>query len=81
MHRIEIKEGWCKGCCICVEICPHAVFGTGKAVSKRGTLVVRVTNPNACTGCMECELLCPDLAITVTKVSKVQEVEDAVSED
>ncbi len=58
-HVIEIREDWCKGCRICVEFCKPGVL------DMRG-LVAVVVDEAACTGCLQCELLCPDFAITVT---------------
>lgn len=67
MTEIEINHAWCKTCYICIELCPKKVFSKGNHVSKKGTLPVKLTNSEACIGCMECELLCPDHAITVKK--------------
>ncbi|MBU1275731.1 MAG: ferredoxin family protein [Proteobacteria bacterium] len=50
---------WCKRCGNCVAFCP------------RGILVAdewgypRQQNPERCTACGLCEMLCPDFAITV----------------
>ena len=57
--KIEINEKYCKGCRICVEFCPTRVF------EMRG-FVASVKNPEACIACMQCELRCPDFAVTVT---------------
>ena len=57
--RVEVTAAWCKGCDICVRVCPErclALDEDDKAV---------VVAPEACTGCRLCELLCPDLAIAV----------------
>jgi 2-oxoglutarate ferredoxin oxidoreductase subunit delta len=58
--HVAINVNYCKGCHICVEFCPTRVF------EMRGFTAV-VTNPAACIGCMQCELRCPDFAVTVTK--------------
>lgn len=58
-YQVEIRARWCKGCEICVRICPEfclAMDGSDKAV---------VAFPDACTGCRLCEWLCPDFAISV----------------
>ena len=57
---VEIYEAWCKGCVICVYMCPAHVLEMqkGKAVAVR---------QEDCTGCMLCEIHCPDLAIVIHK--------------
>jgi 2-oxoglutarate ferredoxin oxidoreductase subunit delta len=57
-HEIHIRQEWCKGCGICVEFCKPEVL-------KMEGLYPVVVDINACTGCMQCELLCPDFAIAV----------------
>lgn len=57
---IVINEKYCKGCHICVEFCPTRVL------EMRGFTAV-VKNREVCIACMQCELRCPDFAVTVTK--------------
>ncbi len=64
MARLKLKKhvinkAWCKGCGICVELCPKQVLeldSMDKAVAVR---------PEDCICCKLCELRCPDLAIEV----------------
>lgn len=56
---LEIVEAWCKGCDICVKLCPERCL----ALDERE--IVKLTDPEACTGCRLCEWLCPDFAIAV----------------
>ena len=54
-----VNREWCKGCGICVQLCPKQVLeldDQGKAVAVR---------PEACICCKMCEYRCPDLAIEV----------------
>ena len=53
-----IRENWCKGCNICVALCPKSVL----ALSNNK---VSVENPDECIGCLLCENRCPDFAIEV----------------
>lgn len=57
--EIEIIDEWCKGCDICVKVCPEHCLG----MNRRS--VVEVRAPRACTGCGLCEMLCPDFAISI----------------
>ena len=65
MSKIVINTEWCKGCHICVEVCPRQVLDVDDCSFVRGFHPVRVARGESCTVCRQCELLCPDLAITV----------------
>ena len=63
---VEINQEWCKGCYICLDVCPvEGIFYIADEVGDKGLKEVAVRNIDKCTGCMLCELLCPDLAIVV----------------
>ena len=64
---IHINQNWCKGCYICIEACPKKVFDKASEVSEKGFFPVIVARPEDCTTCLQCEMLCPDLAIDVKK--------------
>jgi 2-oxoglutarate ferredoxin oxidoreductase subunit delta len=54
-----INRDWCKGCGICVAMCPKDVLvldGDDKA---------KAAHPEKCIACKLCEKICPDLAIEV----------------
>ena len=57
--RLATRPGWCKGCDICIRLCPE------RCLTLDGALRVAVLDEDACTGCRLCELLCPDFAIEV----------------
>ncbi len=56
---IEVKEKWCKGCGLCVAVCPKQVIEMSETVK------AVATKQDDCIGCRQCENICPDLAITV----------------
>jgi 2-oxoglutarate ferredoxin oxidoreductase subunit delta len=56
---IDVFKAWCKGCGICVAFCPKEVL----AQDEEGYAFPK--NLDACIACMQCELRCPDFAITV----------------
>ncbi|NQS99091.1 MAG: 4Fe-4S binding protein [candidate division Zixibacteria bacterium] len=66
---VEINQEWCKGCYICVDVCPvEGIFHIEEEVSDKGFRRVGAVNLERCTGCMLCELLCPDLAVFVKDI-------------
>ena len=66
---IHMNHQWCKGCYICFEVCPKKVFEKAAEVAEKGFRPVVVAHPEQCSGCRQCELLCPDLALQVVKES------------
>jgi len=66
--RFEITAEWCKGCDICVKMCPE------RCLRLNDQLVAELTDPEACTGCRVCEWLCPDFAIRVQRVPVLEPV-------
>jgi 2-oxoglutarate ferredoxin oxidoreductase subunit delta len=56
---IDVYKAWCKGCGICVSFCPKGVL----AQDEDGHAYPE--NLDACIACLQCEIRCPDFAITV----------------
>ena len=63
--RIEVIEDYCKGCEICVALCPTQVLEMKADPTRWVGAIVKVVRPEACTRCMLCEVHCPDFAIKV----------------
>jgi 2-oxoglutarate ferredoxin oxidoreductase subunit delta len=59
---IDIEK--CKGCGLCVEVCPQKVIALGDKVNAKGYFYADVVNEN-CTACENCVLICPDTVITL----------------
>jgi len=68
--RIVISEELCKGCGICIGLCPMKVLGRSDKLSSRGVYTPVPVNGNKCTGCCICQYYCPDLAIYVVSEEK-----------
>jgi indolepyruvate ferredoxin oxidoreductase beta subunit len=59
---VRIERSWCKGCDICIAVCPERCLVLDKLD------VAVFAHPERCTGCQLCAWLCPDLAIDVLRV-------------
>jgi 2-oxoglutarate ferredoxin oxidoreductase subunit delta len=71
MARIEINEARCKGCGLCVAVCPtHIITLQRDRLNAQGFHPAAVTDMSACIGCAFCALICPDCAIDVWKEAK-----------
>ena len=56
---VVVNEKWCKGCALCVGVCPKKVLELNQQVK---STPVRMDD---CIGCHQCDNICPDFAITV----------------
>lgn len=55
----------CKGCAICIDVCPKKVWKLIEAKNKWNGQLVTVTKADACIKCMLCEIHCPDFCIKI----------------
>jgi 2-oxoglutarate ferredoxin oxidoreductase subunit delta len=65
--KIVINEELCKGCGICISLCPLKNLGKSRELTSRGIYLPVEINEDKCTGCRICEHYCPDLAIYIVK--------------
>ena len=63
---IEVNELYCKGCGLCVSVCPQDAMALDMDhLTPKGYHPAHMVIPEACTGCGICANVCPDAAITV----------------
>ncbi len=67
VSKINVNEIFCKGCGICIEMCPKDVLSPSKKLSKRGVYYPIVVDLESCSGCRLCEIYCCDFAIAVER--------------
>ncbi len=67
---IEVKDDWCKGCNICIDRCPVDALEESDKLNKRGIRPPKLKKKNECNYCRYCELICPDLALSVVPEDK-----------
>ncbi len=64
---IIIDSKLCKGCDICINVCPKKVYSKSDRVNAKNVFLPFPENEEGCTRCGLCELSCPDQAIYVGK--------------
>lgn len=68
MARIIVDERYCKGCGLCVDVCPRdCIVLDPDTMTDKGYHPAMLADESRCTGCANCALMCPDVAITVER--------------
>ena len=65
MPGIEIDKDYCKGCEMCVRVCPMQILEMSKEINVKGYFIVQLKEPTRCIGCRICAITCPEVAIKV----------------
>lgn len=66
MKSLEIRQDLCKGCELCIKFCKRNVLCLSKNMNTKGYFSVEAARPADCSGCRDCEVICPDRAIFVS---------------
>ncbi len=78
MSNITLYDQLCKGvdeCGICISVCRKAVFRPGTALNRKGCRPPEICDAASCTGCGDCMIFCPDMAIAATQKEKKEKKE------
>ena len=68
MAKMTVNNNTCKGCGLCVDVCPKKIILLDKAgLNAKGYHPATVSDMEKCIGCAMCAIMCPDCAITVEK--------------
>jgi 2-oxoglutarate ferredoxin oxidoreductase subunit delta len=87
--RIEIDKERCKGCGLCITVCPKKQIDISDQLNTKGYYPASFLEESVshdavvkCTGCALCAVTCPDVAIEVYRSSKDehQEQQDELKE-
>jgi 2-oxoglutarate ferredoxin oxidoreductase subunit delta len=65
--RVIIDRNRCKGCALCVEVCPVGVLRMEEEINTKGYHPVFAAAAENCTGCTLCAMMCPDLCLVVER--------------
>ena len=67
--KMKIDKEKCKGCMLCVDVCPQHALELSEKVNKRGLGYVVLKFPEKCNQCGLCAIMCPDCAIEIAEES------------
>ncbi|MDO5409634.1 MAG: 4Fe-4S binding protein [Lachnospiraceae bacterium] len=64
--KAKTDSALCKGCRLCVGVCPKDAIEPLTEVNKKGYEIVRV-NEELCIGCGQCYKICPDYVFSIVE--------------
>jgi 2-oxoglutarate ferredoxin oxidoreductase subunit delta len=69
-YRISIDRELCKGCQLCLSVCPKHRITVSEKLNQKGYSPAEFSgkeenDDQKCTGCTLCAIICPDVAIEV----------------
>lgn len=65
--KVTFAAERCKGCELCLAVCPKHIIVMSAATNARGYHPAIVERMDECTGCTSCARMCPDSVITVER--------------
>lgn len=72
LPRVVFNEDKCKGCELCVTVCPRKIIHMSNRTNAKGYRPATVTEQEKCISCALCARICPDTAITVYRETSAQ---------
>lgn len=67
MAKVTIEDKGCRGCTLCVDICPVDVFDYDN-----GANLAKVARAEDCIACLSCFYLCPSQCIALTELEHLR---------
>jgi len=67
----KVRINSCKGCGLCIALCPRHVLAFSEEINARGVRYAVVVDAHKCADCGTCYLMCPDAAIEVFELEPI----------
>lgn len=68
--NIKIDKMMCKGCELCVSVCPRKILSLDTETNRAGYYPAKVNDIGSCIGCASCAKMCPEIAIYIEKLDE-----------
>jgi 2-oxoglutarate ferredoxin oxidoreductase subunit delta len=65
MGKVVVIEHRCKGCQLCIPVCPKGLLALSDRLNSAGYQVISFNGEKECSGCTLCAQVCPDVALEV----------------
>ncbi len=62
---VLVNETACKGCGICIAMCPVKILNFSEDFNEQGFHFPKVSDQGKCVKCRNCMIYCPDFAMVV----------------
>ncbi|HOO87146.1 MAG TPA: 4Fe-4S binding protein [Synergistales bacterium] len=62
---VHVNKRLCKGCGLCISVCPKNVYEISNETNQKGFTVVAAVREGDCIKCKRCEITCPDMALWI----------------
>jgi 2-oxoglutarate ferredoxin oxidoreductase subunit delta len=69
-YKHHIDRDRCKGCGLCVTVCPKNVLEISKKINTKGYFPAYQERSEDCIFCAICCTICPDVAITISEIEE-----------
>jgi len=68
--RVIFNTDLCKGCGLCVSVCPTDIIFLADNLNAKGYRPATVVEQEKCISCAACGRMCPDYVITIYRPEK-----------
>ena len=75
-YQHDIDRDRCKGCGLCITVCPKNVLEISADVNTKGYFPAYQARAEDCIFCSACCIMCPDVAISITETSEEKVAQD-----
>ncbi|MCX7926929.1 MAG: 4Fe-4S binding protein [Candidatus Omnitrophica bacterium] len=68
MAKMRINQQKCKGCLLCINVCPQKLIEKDDKINNKGyTPVKSIYTKQNCSGCCLCAIICPECCIEIER--------------